>query len=78
MPYASNEQLPPSVRNHLPPPAQSVYREAFNHAWVTYEQDPRREEIAHRVAWTAVKRHWHKGQDGDWHHDGAPAGCTMS
>ncbi len=71
MPYASNEQLPPSVRSHLPPPAQSVYREAFNHAWETYAQNPRREEIAHRIAWTAVKRHWHKGSDGDWHHDGA-------
>jgi len=27
MPYASNDQLPPPVRNHLPPAAQDIYRE---------------------------------------------------
>lgn len=71
MPYVVNEDLPASVRNHLPLPAQSVYREAFNHAWSRYALDPRREEIAHRVAWSAVKRHWHKGIDGTWEGDGA-------
>ena len=53
MPYLSNDKLPPSVRNHLPPAAQSIYREAFNHAWKTYVSDARQEEIAHRVAWAA-------------------------
>lgn len=66
MPYASNQELPLTVRSHLPQLAQSTYREAFNHAWTTYAQDPRREQIAHRVAWSAVKRHWHKGLDGQW------------
>jgi len=66
MPYSSNDKLPPSVRNHLPPAAQSVYREAFNHAWKTYAHDVRQEEIAHRVAWAAVKRRFHKADDGDW------------
>jgi cation transport regulator len=70
MPYASNDALPPSVRGHLPPPAQSIYREAFNHAWTTYALDRRREQIAHRVAWAAVKRHWHKRPDGTWVRDG--------
>ena len=77
MPYASNEELPLPVRSHLPPPAQSVYREAFNHAWTTYAHDRRREEIAHRVAWTAVKRHWHKAADGTWEHDGASNSAAM-
>jgi cation transport regulator len=36
MPYAANEDLPPSVRNHLPAHAQDTYRSAFNHAWQTY------------------------------------------
>ena len=36
MPYASNEDLPPSVRNHLPDHAQDIYREAFNSAWQHY------------------------------------------
>jgi cation transport regulator len=67
MPYASNHALPPSVRNHLPSPAQDIYREAFNHAWQTYAHDPRREEIAHRTAWAAVKHRYAKGEDGQWH-----------
>jgi len=67
MPYASNEDLPPSLRVHLPEHAQSIFREAFNHAWATYgAREPwRREEIAHRVAWAAVKRQYHKS-NGDW------------
>ena len=60
-----------SVRNHLPPAAQSVYREVFNHAWTTYLGDVRQEEIAHRVAWAAVKRRFHKAEGGDWEQDGS-------
>lgn len=56
MPYFVNEDLPISVRHHLPEHGQEIYREAFNHAWEEYARDPRREEIAHRVAWAAVKR----------------------
>lgn len=70
MPYSSNEELPKGVRGHLPAPAQSTYREAFNHAWATYAHDLRREEIAHRVAWAAVKNRWHKAADGNWVQDG--------
>jgi cation transport regulator len=66
MPYASNDSLPPSVRHHLPVPAQDIYREAFNHAWTGYAHDPKCEEIAHRIAWGAVKRQFHKGSDGHW------------
>ena len=66
MPYASNEQLPPPVRNHLPSAAQDIYRETFNHAWQAYGSESRREEIAHRVAWAAVKHRYQKGADGDW------------
>lgn len=56
MPYLTNDDLPPSVRNHLPDHAQAIYREAFNHAWEQYAIDPRQEEIAHRVAWAVVKK----------------------
>lgn len=70
MPYSSNDKLPSAVRHHLPPAAQSVYREAFNHAWKTYARDTRQEEIAHRVAWAAVKRQFHKTEGGDWEADG--------
>ena len=60
MPYASNDDLPASVRDHLPPHAQDIYREAFNHAWRRYAGDPRAEEITHRIAWAAVKRSYYK------------------
>jgi cation transport regulator len=65
MPYAANRDLPPSVKGHLPEHAQSIFREAFNHAWVQYARAAeRREEIAHRVAWAAVKRLYYKaGRD---------------
>lgn len=65
MPYFSNEDLPSSVRLHLPEHAQDIYREAFNHAWEEYGYDPRQEEIAHRVAWAAVKRVYEK-LGGEW------------
>jgi cation transport regulator len=34
MPYATNDELPPAVADHLPPHAQDIFREAFNHAGV--------------------------------------------
>jgi cation transport regulator len=60
VPYAANEDLPPSVRSHLPEHAQDIYREAFNHAFAAHAGDPRREERAHRIAWAAVKRSYVK------------------
>lgn len=65
MPYASNEDLPPSVRGHLPAHAQDIFRAAFNNAFEEYGADPRGEEIAFRVAWAAVKKHYHK-IGGEW------------
>ncbi len=63
MPYSSNADLPPSVRNHLPAHAQDIYREAFNHAYSAHRNDPRRDEAAHRIAWSAVKRSYVKAGD---------------
>lgn len=60
MPYRHNEDLPASVRDHLPEHAQSIYREAFNHAYAAHADDPRQEEAAHRIAWAAVKRGYEK------------------
>ena len=70
MPYATTEDLPDSVRHHLPPHAQAIYLEAFNHAWEEYADPERRrsgsqEETAHRVAWAAVKHSYRKEGD-DW------------
>ena len=66
MPYPTNAALPTPVRNHLPARAQDIYREAFNEVWAAHVGDPRREEIAHRNAWAAVKRQFRKGSDGQW------------
>lgn len=63
MPYASNADLPASVRSHLPEHAQDIFRAAFNHAFESHRGDPRLEEIAHRIAWSAVKRQYEKVGD---------------
>jgi len=65
MPYASNEDLPPSIRARLPTHAQDIFRSAFNSAWATYgaREPHRREELAHRIAWAAVKRRYRKQGD---------------
>lgn len=66
MPYDRNSELPDSVRNNLPSHAQEIYRKAFNSAWEEYRKpedrrgDADREETAHRVAWSAVKKEYHK------------------
>ena len=60
MPYTTNADLPPSVRDHLPPHAQDIYRAAFNNAFEAHAGDPRQEEAAHRIAWAAVKRSYVK------------------
>lgn len=65
MPYATNHDLPASVRNHLPPHAQDVFREAFNHAFAAHLGEPDQEQRAFRIAWAAVKRGYVKA-DGDW------------
>jgi cation transport regulator len=67
VPYAANVDLPASVRLHLPEQAQDIFREAFNGAWYTYAARPlrTREEIAHRVAWAAVKKRYRK-LGGEW------------
>jgi cation transport regulator len=64
MPYDSRSELPDSVKDHLPEHAQDIYKEAFNNAWDQYDHD---ESRGHRVAWGAVKKEYHKGDDGDRH-----------
>jgi cation transport regulator len=65
MPYRHNADLPPSVRGHLPDRAQDVYRETFNHAYGQLAGERDREQRAHMIAWSAVKRTYVK-EDGGW------------
>lgn len=73
MPYKTNKELPDSVTNVLPAHAQDIYREAFNSAYDEYKDPSKRrgkadrEEVAHRVAWNAVKSKYEKGDDDKWH-----------
>jgi cation transport regulator len=73
MPYQTVNELPASVRDNVPKHAQEIYKEAFNHAWDEYADDDKRrgdesrEETAHKVAWSAVKKEYAKGDDGKWH-----------
>lgn len=60
MPYASIADLPDAVRKHLPKHAQAIYKEAYNHAFDEYAKRKDREALAHRVAWSAVKKKYHK------------------
>jgi cation transport regulator len=63
MPYRNLEDLPDSVKHHLPKHAQEIFRAAFNNALEEYSE----EERAFRVAWAAVKRDYEKKDDGNWH-----------
>lgn len=71
MPYDTLEDLPDSVRDNLPKHACEIYLEAFNSAWEQYRDredrrgDDSREEVAHKVAWSAVKQSYEKG-NGRW------------
>lgn len=69
MPYDSISELPKAVRDNLPKEAQQIYRETFNDAWKRYADpdsrrgDASREEAAHKVAWSAVKKTYEKKGD---------------
>ena len=69
MPYALNSDLPDSIKNNLPTHAQDIYRAAFNSAWEEYRSPSKRrtsetrEQVAHKVAWAAVKHKYTKKED---------------
>jgi len=71
MPYQSNKDLPDRVKDNLPIHAQDIYREAFDNAWDEYQDPAKRrgdeslEEVAHKVAWAAVKQKYEK-VGGEW------------
>ena len=79
MPYRDVDELPESVRNSLPPHAQEIYLAAYNNAAHQYADPQKRrrgaslEEVAHRVAWAAVKQEYRKDRNGgEWVPRGQP------
>lgn len=55
------------------PAWQEIYKEAFNNAYESYKKpedrhgNDDREEVAHKVAWAAVKKKYKKGNAERWH-----------
>ena len=72
MPYKNLSDLPSSVQGNLPKHAQEIYRAAYNSAWDEYKDpgerrdDASREEVSHRVAWSAVEQTYEKDDSGRW------------
>ncbi len=72
MPYDKNSELPDQVKDNLPQKNQTIYRKAFNSAWNQYDSPEKRkgraerEETAHRIAWSAVKKSYRKNDEGQW------------
>ena len=66
MPYQTLDELPENVKSALPEHAREIYLAAFNNAWEEYRKpedrrgDSSREEVAHKVAWAAVKQQYEK------------------
>ncbi|MBI2344735.1 ChaB family protein [Candidatus Dependentiae bacterium] len=63
MPYVTNSDLSHKISEKLPEHAQTIFRKAFNSAYEQYAGD---EEIAFRIAWSAVKKKYEKNEDGIW------------
>ena len=69
MPYDTNADLPNPVKTDLPAKAQDIFRSAFNSAWQQYDRPSKRrgrasrEEVAMKVAWSAVKKKYVKRDD---------------
>jgi cation transport regulator len=71
--YKSTEEIPKNLRELLPPHAQHIYMKSHNRALLQY-QDPNTRryggtltEVAHRVAWAAVKSKYYKDdREGIW------------
>lgn len=72
MPYNHRKDLPESVRHLLPKHGQEIYRAAYNSTWEEYKDpkdrygDTSREEVAHKVAWSAVKNVYMKNDNDNW------------
>jgi len=57
LPYITNQDLPDSVKDNLPPDAQDVYRAAYNFAdkkHMVWDESRK-----HQYAWGAVKTRYH-------------------
>lgn len=70
MPYRSKRELPKGVRDNLSLDAQEIYQDTYNSAEEFYSKKSKRknpneskEEVASKVAWSAVKSKYKKVDD---------------
>jgi cation transport regulator len=67
------KRVPANLKEKLPKHAQEIYKEAYDSAYEQYKDPKKRrgsashEATANRVAWSAVKKAYAKGDDGKWH-----------
>jgi cation transport regulator len=72
MPYETIADLPPTLKRVLPKEAQEIYLKAFNGAFEEYKEPVKRrfgeplEEVAIKIAWSAVKKIYEKNDNGSW------------
>ncbi|AUC89368.1 cation transport regulator ChaB [Alteromonas sp. MB-3u-76] len=72
MPYDKKSDLPEQVQDNLPSHAEEIFKEAYNNAYEQYKDpddrdaDDSREEVAFKVARSAVKQKYEKNENGDW------------
>lgn len=71
MVYNRLQELPEAIQTRLPVHAQEIYQSTFNNAWAEYvhprdREGGSREETAHKVAWSAVKRKYRKTETNKW------------
>ncbi len=73
MPYQKRQDLPEPVKHVLPAGGEEIYQKAFNSAWEEYKDPAKRtkggsrEEVARKVAWSAVKNVYQKNKTtGKW------------
>ncbi len=70
--YEHRTDLPEALQRTMPVEAQEMYRETYNTTWNRYEHSYEdidalsAEELAHRMAWGKIKRHFSKDCQGQW------------
>mgnify|MGYP001060450092 CR=1 FL=1 len=73
--YRNIQDLPAGIRQSLPEEAQSLYLDAFNHAWERahasqdYQDEQSAREDADRRGWQAVTQEFRQREDGRWERD---------
>jgi cation transport regulator len=67
MPYDSIRELPKQVKDNLPKHAKEIWKEAYNSAHEQYSDESNTDQRAAKVAWSAVKEKYEKGDDDNWH-----------